>query len=43
MWQALAFCVLVICTTILEVKGYKTSGLWTLIVFWVVLFGDFNK
>lgn len=42
MWQALAFGVLVICTTILEVKGYKTSGLWTLIVFWA-LFGDFNK
>lgn len=40
MWQAMAFSVLVICTTILELKGFKTSGLWVLIVFWV-LFGKF--
>lgn len=42
MQQALAFSLVVICTTILEVKGCKTSGLWTLILIWV-LFGDFNK
>ena len=40
MWQAMAFIVLVICTTILEVKGFKTSGLWLFIVFWA-LFGEF--
>lgn len=41
MYQTVAFCTLVICTTLLEVKGFKTSGLWVLIVLWV-LAGDFK-
>lgn len=41
MYQAIAFSVLLICTTILEIKGFKTSGLWKLIVFWALL-GDFK-
>lgn len=41
MWQAMAWSVLVICTTVLEIKGFKTSGLWVLIVIWC-LCGEFD-
>lgn len=41
MYQAIAFSVLVVCTTTLEIQGFKTSGLWVLIVFWALV-GDFK-
>lgn len=41
MWQALAWSVLVICTTVLEIQGFKTTGLWILIVFWCLV-GNFG-
>ncbi|MFW2176645.1 hypothetical protein [Moraxella sp. TY6] len=39
--QSLGFAVLVICTTILELKGHSTQGLWIGVVLWA-FFGNFN-
>ena len=38
--QDFGFAVLVVCTTFLEIKGYPTKGLWTLVVI-LAIFGKF--